>query len=88
MKISILGPIKLNNDHENWNTVQERKINIHINLLDCENCESAKENVDDASLFRYQIQTIFKSNYLQVFHWRKFHRIQMDLNYQLLDLIH
>ena len=35
--------------------LQERKIEIPINLLDCENCESTKQNGDDASLMRFFI---------------------------------
>ena len=54
----ILGPIKLENDLERWNDIQQRKIDISIDLFDCENCESTKENVDEASLFRYQIHII------------------------------
>ena len=38
---------------------QKREMDMHINLLDCENCESTKEGDEDASLFRYQIYTIF-----------------------------
>ena len=33
--------------------LHERKIEIPINLLDCENCESTKQNGDDASLMRF-----------------------------------
>ena len=48
----------MDNDPERWNDIQQRKIDINIDLLDCENCESAKENVDEASLFRYQIRVV------------------------------
>ena len=38
---------------------QERKIEIPINLLDCENCEGTKENGDDASLIRFKFNYEF-----------------------------
>ena len=48
----------MDNDPEIWNDIQQRKIDINIDLLDCEKCESAKENVNEASLFRYQIRVV------------------------------
>ena len=38
---------------------QKREMDMNIHLLDCETCESTKESDEDASLFRYQIYTIF-----------------------------
>ena len=46
----------MNDDNQEWNEVRKRQIDMKIHLLDCENCESTKENDDEASLLRYQTQ--------------------------------
>ena len=48
-----LGLMSIDPDSSLRDNLQERKIIIPINLLDCENCESTKQNGDDASLMRF-----------------------------------
>ena len=48
-----LGLMSIDPDSSLRENLQERKIEIPINLLDCENCESTKQNGDDASLMRF-----------------------------------